>query len=93
MASGDGPSAAMELAHRDIDTPGDDHLDRVGGLGHRGVEQVALTARDPSQHVAGTVFLVGGLADPDPNPQIVLRLEVLSDAAQAVVAGQAARRP
>jgi len=37
--------------------------------------------------VVRTAFLGGGLADADPDAEVVLGLEVLGDAAQPVVAG------
>jgi len=58
----------------------------IGGALHRVVKQLTFAHRYSTKHVIGTAFFAGGFAHTDAHPHEVLRLEVLGDRAQTVVA-------
>lgn len=67
---------------------GEDHLHRVGRLGHGDVELGTLGLAGPTQHVVGALLPTGRLPDADAHPHEVVALQVRLDRLEAVVAGQ-----
>src|SRR3954453_11229128 len=74
--------------HRGVEAVGGDQLDGFGGDDDRLVEQLPFPFAEAAEDVVGAPLLRGRLADPDPHPEVAVRLQVLRDRAQAVVAGE-----
>src|SRR6476646_2505162 len=74
VAADRAPSPSVDVVHRGGEAVGGDGLDGVGRDLDRDVEQLALSLGDPAQDVVRSPLLARRLADPDADPQVVLRL-------------------
>ena len=80
----------MAPQHGGVDAVGRDALHGVRRRLHCDLELVAHGPGRAPQHVRGALVRARGLADPDADPEEVLRVQMRGDGAQAVVPGQAA---
>ena len=65
-----------------------DQFSGVSSTLHGDIEQLALCSWNFAKYVIATVLFAWRLADTDANAHKILRLQMLGDRAQAVVAGQ-----